>query len=52
MIMIFNTRHYVQREHTGTYYCEAVGVSPSTPGARISAYLTVEQCNLFSLHLK
>ncbi|XP_066903525.1 basement membrane-specific heparan sulfate proteoglycan core protein isoform X5 [Halyomorpha halys] len=33
----------VQIEHTGTYYCEAIGVSPNTPGARQSVHLTVEQ---------
>ncbi|CAH1394861.1 unnamed protein product, partial [Nezara viridula] len=33
----------VQIEHTGTYFCEAIGVAPNTPGARQSVHLTVEQ---------
>lgn len=32
-----------QLEHSGDYFCEAVGFPPSTPGAQIGVTLQVER---------
>ncbi|XP_054273123.1 basement membrane-specific heparan sulfate proteoglycan core protein-like isoform X4 [Macrosteles quadrilineatus] len=37
----------IQLEHTGTYICEAIGFSPTTPGSRASVYLRVEPSGKF-----
>ncbi|XP_014478060.1 PREDICTED: basement membrane-specific heparan sulfate proteoglycan core protein isoform X5 [Dinoponera quadriceps] len=36
----------IQLDHAGTYICEAVGYSPSTPGSQISVTLEVEKFEL------
>lgn len=34
----------IQVEHSGSYVCEAVGYSASTPGSRVTVSLMVEPC--------
>ncbi len=34
---------------TGTYICHAIGYPSSTPGARVSVYLRVDQCKFSQL---
>lgn len=34
----------IQIEHSGSYTCVATGYPPSTPGAQVQVYLTVESC--------
>lgn len=37
----------IQVEHAGTYICEALGVSPNTPGRQLTVHLNVEKCKYF-----